>query len=607
MGNLLISENKEDIVNGKALQLPTNRLTVNTNYFEELKKQITDRCRWYSGKFHVFDHEAGAGKSHFTMGVIAELVMQTDHKVLYVQKFKKDNLLEATVKIINDHAECSIAEFLESKDNKDRSSKKNEESRNKKLKAKVLVITHNMYFKVCLGKYPEIVKGRNVLILDEFPDFMERLTVKLKDIACLWENAYKFKDPLFIERLATDLRNTIIQSMTNPENSRRIPFLDFSSKMYDQYKLKLPDIIEGHFSLEETEILENILQIINYGCRYNDGALHTFNHELNFKPLENNIILDANGSFDYRYELSEDYYVHAQPKCFDYSNSTFTHYRVKTSKDALFRNINFYQKALDMLSLTFDEKILFVTDKDNKGALAKEIRKYLQAIEKTDEEIKDIEKTKVTLEHFGNLIGKNEYRGYKNVVILKTPNYSYIDYVLQCDYYKPEKHLNEDIKMFENPTVEKIRQTMIAGEIYQALKRINRDNSKNAHYFVFTSNEDVVDLVLAQFPHIKFECHDLHVDYTKPVKEKEKTEKQKEKEKKLQLLMEYLIKCKEDGRAKVSKLELRKVIGYDDKSNFGSQFLKPLEGFFNSQNMCNRNGPYIYIGLEEKSENWIAI
>lgn len=586
MGNLLVSETK----NENTLQI----LSVNTNYFEELKKQIIDTSRWNSGKFQVFDHEAGTGKSHFTMDEIAELVMQKNCKILYVQKFKKDELLKATVDIINDHAGCSVADFLESKDNKDRSSKKKEETRNKKLKAKVLVITHNMYFKVCMGKYPEIVEGRNILILDEFPNFMEKITVSLKDIALLWQNAYKFKEPLIIESLATDLRNTIVQNMTNPEYSRRIPFLEFSSKIYEQYQIKLPNMIEDHLFKEDKELLQKILQIIKYGCRYNDSALHTFNHELNSKLLENNVILDANGGFDYRYELSEDYNVHAQPKYYDYSNSTFSHYRVKTSKEALSRNINFYQKALHALSLNFNENILFVTDKDSESVLAKEIRNYLQALEMTDEEIKNIVK-KVNIDYFGNIVGINKYREYKNVVILKTPNYSYIDYVLQYDYYKPEKHLNEDIEIFDNPTVEKIRQSMIAGEIYQALKRINRDNSRNARYFVFTSNDDVVELVRQQFPRIKFECHDLHVDYSMPVKEKEKTEKQKEKERKLQLLMEYLIKCKEEGKDKVSKLELRKVIHYPDRKNFGSQYLSPLEGFFNSQNMLNSTGKYIYI------------
>jgi hypothetical protein len=528
------------------------------------------------------------------------LVVRTDYKVLYVQKFKRDDALIDTVKTINSHAVYSVAEYIDSKDNKDRNSKIKNEIRNRKLNAKVLAITHNMYMRVCLGKHQEILDGRHILIIDEFPDFLERVTISLKDLSKLWENAYRFKEKEFIEKLVTDLKNIVTQEITNPHNTRNLPYLDFSSKYFDPYKQSLPTIIENNQKLGEIEILSRILQIINNGCRYSNNALHTFNSDIVPKLLKNNIILDANAGFDYRYELSNLFVVHRQDKFYDYSNSTFTHFSVKTSKEALSRNINFYQKALEKLSLSYKEKILFVTDKDNENTLKKEIRNYLELVGKTDNEIQNIEETMIKVEYFGNIIGVNDYREYETVVIMKTPNFDYVDYVLQHDYYKPLKHLNEDIPIFKNLTVEQIRKTMIAGEIYQAMKRINRDNSKNAHYIVFTANNDAVDIVRQQMPGINYYQSELNVDFTaRKTEEETKTEKRQKK------IMEFLYNCKQEGKEKVAKREIREVIDYHDAKNF-AKLLKSIEAFLISNQMYAK-GQHVYIEQGKETEEKMAI
>lgn len=573
---------------------------MNSSYFLELKKQITDQSLWNSKVFKVFNHEAGSGKSQFTLAEIAELATSTEYRVLYVQKFSRGEALIDTVNTINSHAVYSVAEYIDSKDNKDRNSKTKKEIRNRKLNAKVLVITHNMYIRLCLGKHKEIIEGRHILIIDEFPDLMERIEISLKDLSILWANAYRFKEKEFIERLVTDLKNIVTQEINNPHNVRNFPYFDFSSKYFDSYKKPLPKIIENNQNLKETEILTRILQILNNGCRYNNNALHTFNSEIEPKRLRNNIILDANAGFDYRYELSNFFFVRPQPKFYDYSNLTFTHYCVKTSKEALSRNINFYQKALEKLSLPFKEKILFVTDKDNENTLKKEIRNFLELTGKCDKEIENIEKTIITVEYFGNIIGVNDYREYETIVIMKTPNFDYVDYVLQHDYYKPLKHLNEDIPIYKDPTVEQIRKTMIAGEIYQAMKRINRDNSKNAHYIVFTANNDAVDLVRQQLPGINYYQYELNVDYTaRKTEEETKTEKRQKK------IMEFLYNCKQEGKEKVAKREIRDVIDYHDAKNF-AKLLKSIEAFLISNRMYAK-GQHVYIEKGKEPDGKVAI
>lgn len=53
----------------------------------------------------------------------------------------------------------------------------------------------------------------------------------------------------------------------------------------------------------------------------------------------------------------------------------------------------------------------------------------------------------------------------------------------------------EDIKVFHNEKVEEIRKTTVAGEVYQAIKRINRDNSQSAEMIVCTGYQEAMEIV----------------------------------------------------------------------------------------------------------------
>lgn len=85
------------------------------NYFKELHERIMNEEKWVKDKFVVYSYEAGTGKSQNTLRFIAEMTKEKPHRVLYVQKFVKDDELINTVATINDHAGKRVAEGFHSK------------------------------------------------------------------------------------------------------------------------------------------------------------------------------------------------------------------------------------------------------------------------------------------------------------------------------------------------------------------------------------------------------------------------------------------------------------------------------------------------------------
>ncbi|MEC2157663.1 DEAD/DEAH box helicase family protein [Virgibacillus halodenitrificans] len=165
------------------------------NYFHELRQHILDESKWDKSNFVVFNHEAGTGKSQSTFRFIGEMTKEKAHRVLYVQRFVRDDELNKTVDTINEHAGKRVAEGVYSKEK--------QSTIRKKAKAQVLCISHQMYKQICLGNREELKNERNLLIIDEYPDLVEKVSVTLDDIAYLWGRNIRNK---FLDDLANLLR-----------------------------------------------------------------------------------------------------------------------------------------------------------------------------------------------------------------------------------------------------------------------------------------------------------------------------------------------------------------------------------------------------------------
>lgn len=577
-------------------QLSTDTLQktcASESYFHQLKEHIFNQSLWDSNRFHVFNHEAGTGKTRWTLAYIAELVMTTDARVVFVQKFAKDadddvGALKKTVAEINSHSHKEVAGFINSKMHK-KSFKEIDEI----LKLPVLVITHKMYQQICRGLHSNYMKDRDVLIIDEFPHLVERVSISRKDIGDIWINADMFEQSNKILSMADDLRLFLLSLKEDSFYKTTIPTIRFDDEKFNGYQTLLKRCLQMKVSNRPLQTsLESLLHILKHGCIYYQSGFHTFNHDIEFKLLKNNIILDANAEFEKRYELSPLFHVVPQNKYYDYANSTLYSFNENTSKSALSKKNQFFQTVLDRLDLADDEKTLFVTDKERKGEYESQLvgefsEEPVQVNQQLLSGFAEV-KSYASVDYFGNLIGVNAYKDYQHAIILKTPYFDFPSYVLDYLFYREEEI--KDAELFSANDFDDVRNAIVAGEIYQALKRVNRNNALSSKFIVFMNNKEVMQLLLSQFPNIQFVEDEIHVRRVK--KHRVNTNKEKAKA--------ILMQMKNEGKAKVRKKELRDKLEIASPGNF-KKILNELEreGFFKANKInCPDRGQVIYFAGE---------
>src|SRR5690625_2424356 len=552
------------------------------NYFKELREQIMDESKWDKNRFHVFDYEAGTGKSQNTLKYIAQLCNKKPYRVLYVQRFVRDNELKNTVATINKHAGKQIAMGFDGGDSKYENRKK------KAMQAQVLCISHKMYSQICKDINTYLKKNRDMLIIDEYPDLLEKVSIKEGDIGLLWEISSDYQYDL-VEELAIAFRKRKINLINQFDDPNKIYYIDFSSEEYEKFRNGLNSFIGNVTDKKHKELFEKFIQVLSNGCYFYDKSFHTFDNNIEFKLLDNNIILDANASFDHRYQLSDIFLIRTQEKYFSYSSSKFNYFRVNTGKRGLTKQVNLPEIIFDTTDIKRTEKTLFVTDKANRKIVENKLGLYFENLGYSKEEIERLLTEKLRIDYFGNLIGVNTYRDFKNVIIMKTPNYDYLTYILYYFYFSSMKNRTvEDIEVFEHEQIEKIRKTSVTGEIYQAIKRVNRDNSQESEIFVFSSNEDAVDDVINQLPEINVKKDTLSAVKKSVKNGKTMFEKRVEKTK------DILLEAKEKGFEYIRKKEVREQLGVSDSSNF-NKIIKACNSILQKNGIVVDKGQKIYL------------
>lgn len=537
--------------------IPINN-EINTQ-FKGMNNYILNKFLWEKNCFYVFNNEAGTGKSTEVKKSIAKV---TDSKVVYVQLFSKNEELIKSANEINKEAgkEIAFAYFSDT-------IKYTEKAKN----SQILCITHNMYKEICIGKHSELFNGRKILIIDEFPEMMESISIGIHDLQDLWGDL----DDNDVEIIANALRDKLIEYKNRAKNE--MSYQKFS-KEYDKYKSMVDAAIKETTKENVKKTLNKIKIIMENGFVYFEDKFYYFNTSCKFKMLECNIILDANAGFDYRYRLSNLFKVIEQPRVFDYSESHLVHFNLQTSKCGHKKNPETYKKGLEKVEIKPGDKILFIADCEGEERLKQAILWQYKQYGENIEEIQKALGAIISINHFGAIKGENAYREYNKVAILKTPNFQYITYYLNKLYYTSEKVVggHKNVKVFDDAECELIRNSAVAGEMYQAIKRINRKNSKPAIYYVFCSNEDAMDILREQFKNIKYSKFNLLEENKGRTTEKRENAKSAERVVKAQ---EFLFDCKNRGLSSVKKGELRNVVGITDKGNF-TRFLQTMGVFF---------------------------
>lgn len=553
------------------------------DHFEELRLQIFNKDRWNNSKFKVFTYEAGLGKSRN----VQEYLAQVNDKALYVQRFSKEGALEDTSKRINLIAGREKAIAFSSNDSG--TTKREIQACN----AEVLCITHQMYISICKGNHGNLISGRKILIIDEYPDLLERVNLRSCDIGHLWSEFYEYgyKET---DELAYQLRQTLnkLSNSANNVNKKEMVYLKIANlEKYTKIIGEIMEVIDRTGTKNQKDLLFKVNQLLKTGCYFYEGEFQTFDTRNKFKLLDCNIILDANEN-DFRYTLSNKFELINQPKVLDYSKAHFYHFDIDTSKKALKEYINLTEKVLENINFSKCKGILFVTEKAQEDAIKKAIESYF------DDEINAIEchlGIPISVDYFGNLIGKNTYRNYDTVVILKTPNFDYGTYAITNLFYKYHKNMYaSNIELFRDEEVEQIRNSMVAGEIYQAVRRIARHTLEGSKIYVLNNNVKVVDMVLQQLPNINYEKLTLEVNRLgeKKRKAKKSNDKLTKTDDRVEDIKKILIELKNKGITSISKQDIRTQVGVSQSSNFTS-YINRLKMFFEENNIINERNTLI--------------
>jgi len=543
-------------------------MKVKENYFSELSEQIINKAKWSRERFVVFNHEAGTGKSRNAHRIIGEMTKKQSYRVLYVQRFIKDNELENTVDSINRHAGRKVAVGYTGEDTRKVKGKELLSNR------QIICITHQMYIQICRGEHQYLVKGRDILIIDEYPDLLEKIRISGNEIGQLWTECNKWGTPE-IGEWALLLRNLKDEKSTCAQEMK---FIDFTENGYMLARMIKSAIIRLNVkrSDEYKDILQKSLKLIKNGGYLFEDGFHTFDGNQQLVLLKNNIILDANAAFDYRYVLCERFNVRKQDKAFEYAKDTLHHIQVSTTKKGIQKFSELAQEAMKRIQIEGKSGVLFVTDKANVEKLREEIIQYSSPYGTSIEEIEERLKCKISFDYFGNIIGVNHYRDYDCVVLLKTPHYDYLTYASTYHYFKWMNHqLVDDVQLFRHKEVEAIRRSTVAGEMYQAIKRVNRDNSRRMDVYVFTDYQEAVDLVIEQLPNIRYDKKDLE---EKRSSGRHYNNAKREKSTKSEKAKTILLEAKMNGIEMMQKLELRNLLEIKSGGNF-TKILDKLEAF----------------------------
>ncbi|MEH7076214.1 hypothetical protein [Neobacillus drentensis] len=545
-----------------------------SNYFKELKDYITNEEMRDKDHITAFDHVAGSGKSTNVHRILGEFTKTKQDKVLYVQPFVKDNQMDKTVATINAFAGKPVAISYTSK---------NKVPLKTAVEAQILCITTSRFRDICRQEHRDLLSNRDILIVDEYADLVERLSLSLEDISQLWgEYGYGFPD---IEWLALTLREKWYHLRNSISySSKTLKFVDFKTEQYNNALSSLKGLMQNA-TKKNRIFLNKFRQLLENGCFFYQNQFHTFDYEYQIENslLKSNIILDANAGFDFRYQLSDKFIVKKQENIFNYSHSTLYHFDINTSKSGLKKHVGLNEAILEQIKMEEGKSVLFVTDKDNEKGLIESIEKHYSHWGNNMEEIAQRMKIQISVDHFGNLIGVNHYRDYEKVVLLKTPNFDYLSYALTYFYFQTMSHQPvSDIQLFNHPQVDLIHQTVVAGEMYQALKRINRDNSRNAEYYVFTDNQEVVDLIVEQLPSINV----VKREFSVAKKRKESGEKKELlHDIRVRQMKELLLQCKKEGKKEIRKKEIRTIIGMEEQKTNFNKVLKGLLPFLQANHI----------------------
>jgi hypothetical protein len=468
-------------------------------------------------EFNVFALEAGLGKSKYTTKIIDDNLydFSMQRTFLVVKRFKED--VDEMERVLSKHNESKLRVLGITAENWGEWRERPDELAN----IAVLIITHKRYIDLCLDDELRqyFTENREVLIIDEkvnFPiysfsrDYYDKIRSMLPSHR-IQKEFDKVCDKLLLcaekEKIRKHLNLCVrIEPKIHPATVGN--FLNLMEVTLDDIK-RQDHKNAVKFFLEGIELWYTTL------CVYNGGNITTFNRKHMLWGLQNNIILDASSSIDGVYMVSKNYHVIGESRIIDHSASSFNVIPFNTSKSNLQEyEREFYPEVAEKIKTHSSEgkgKTLIVCHKDNYKKIYHELLKigindnHIANETTLDDEVKN--EGKITQQYainwFGNLIGKNAYGEFSQCWIIATPNIPYEQYLMHYMMYARKKNLGNkplDIEKgrFNNVEFYMVQTGYIASEIYQSIKRIQRNVKPEGEFFIINHDNDIIGKVLNQ-------------------------------------------------------------------------------------------------------------
>ncbi|MDR3600217.1 MAG: hypothetical protein P4L49_07020 [Desulfosporosinus sp.] len=474
-------------------------------------------------RFTVLGIEAGIGKSLGTDNAIGVYRLRGGtRKFLLVKKFKPE--VTDSVTRINNLVGKTVALGITG-------DTWEEDRKNIDLipSFPVVIITHSRYLDLCLDEKKRSIfeQGRHTLVIDEQ---IEPPTHTFTEVEYLEHVA--FLKSRWLQDKLSELCSGLFDEITlGTAKSKSViacrPTVDLASLIEFRNHVmanrsKVKDLKSVKEFLEMVGILGSSL------CFSYQGRITAIDSRLKLWSLQNNIILDASAGIDRLYDCSPNMTVDIQPRIIDNTKSVIRVDKFSTSKGSIINAIDYPEKICEAIRKykSSTDKTLVVVHKDKKDEIVAHLKKQgFQDIGICDE----YNGQDIAVTYYGNLIGKNHWRDFNQVWIVATN-------ILKMELYATYQHFFSQVEPVDNEILmdnvtggfgfideqyEKIRVGSIAKDIYQAIKRIDRNEQPCSEIFLVQSNPLVIDEVIRNFPGIQIgEPIDLNIhSKTAPRKE----------------------------------------------------------------------------------------
>jgi hypothetical protein len=511
--------------------------------------------------FKVVNFEAGLGKSRYTDIIIREyLRFNTDRKFLIVKRFNDES--DRSANTIKDNSFLRNHVVVITADNWQKWKKNVKELQSKQ----VIIISHKRYIDLCENDAERAIftKDRHTLIIDEKVNYY--VYTYSYAIYSHIRQYISFKNSELFDKAC----RTLNELATNNSTAITRIYPKIEKELLQQFTDMMKDEIRNQHDLKIKRKLENFLDTVlllydkNVLALHNSEELYTLNRRHKHWGLKNNIILDASAGIDGVYEVHDKFKLQRQTRLIDHSASQFFHIKMNTSKSAIGKKQKkYFEKIVELIKERHieGEKTLLVIHKEFANSLHKEMKKVFGADnvwkDKNDKENDpDYNSQPYAISWFGNLIGKNTFSDFDNVWILGTPNipnaHYLIHYIQYADQTLGKNRTQVDNRgKFKNAKFRAIQDGYIAAEIYQSLKRIQRNPKPKGKFYIVTKDEEIVHKVLGQM-------RNATLTETIESKEEQKEKSTRKEPTKNEIIIGHIKKLIQDGHRRFKKSDVEK-------------------------------------------------